>query len=110
MVGSVVADGVGGVGGWVVAGGVGGVFGWVVAGGIEEIIGWVVTGGWAGGDPVKGRSGVEIVEREGVVDRSELSRGDKSGELGNAGGWRGRKGANILSSPRAQGIRGSKLN
>lgn len=62
------------------------VVGRVVAGGTGGVIGWVVTGGWAGGDPAKGRLGVEIVEREGVADDSELSGGDKSKELGNAGG------------------------
>ena len=80
VVGWVVADGVRGVVGWVTAGGVRGVVGWVAASGVGEVSGWVVTGGWASGDPAKGRVGVEIVEREGVVDDSEFSRGDKRGE------------------------------
>jgi len=66
--------------GWVVADGVGGIGWWVVAGGGRGVVDWVVTAGWAGGDPAKGRLGVEIVEREGVVDASELSKGDKRGE------------------------------
>ena len=74
-----VIGGAGGVVGRVVADGVGGVVGWVAAGGVGGVIGWVVTGGWAGGDPAKGRLGVEIFEREGVVDDSKLSRGDERG-------------------------------